>query len=332
MGEQIFDRTKKILFFSLLVLFVLLFTATSATAEKISSTAAGTTSDMIAGRLWSMTDYDRDGIPDLLLIRTDNTRSGKVEVYIASGVSNFKDRIAATPSMFGPETDGVWTMADLDRDGIPDLVYIKTSNVASGKVEVHAASGASNYKDRIAAAPSMFGPETDGVWTMADLDRDGIPDLVYIKTSNVASGKVEVHAASGASNYKDRIAAAPSMFGPETDGVWTMADLDRDGISDLVYIKTSNVASGKVEVHAASGASNYKDRIAAAPSMFGPETDGVWTMADLDRDRISDLVYIKTEHTGTRKVEVHAASGASNYKDRIAAAPSIFNQTVVIIN
>jgi hypothetical protein len=37
-----------------------------------------------------------------------------------------------------------------------------------------------------------------GVWLMADYDRDGIPDLVFIKTSNTGTGRIEVHIASGA--------------------------------------------------------------------------------------------------------------------------------------
>jgi hypothetical protein len=63
------------------------------------------------------------------------------------------------------------------------------------KVEVHVASGASNYQTRILETQTTSGPETDGVWLMADYNRDGIPDLVFIKTRNVA--KVEVHAAKG---------------------------------------------------------------------------------------------------------------------------------------
>lgn len=54
----------------------------------------------------------------------------------------FSTRILETGTTFAPETDGVWLMADYDRDGIPDLVFIKTSNTGTGTVEVHIASGA----------------------------------------------------------------------------------------------------------------------------------------------------------------------------------------------
>ena len=164
----------------------------------------------------------------------------------------FSTRILDTGTTFPPETDGVWLMADYDRDGIPDLVFIKTSNTGTGTVEVHIASGASTYQTRILDVGTAYAPETDGVWLMADYDRDGIPDLVFIKTGNTGTGTVEVRIASGVSKYQTRILDVGTTFAPETDGVWLMADYDRDGIPDLVFIKTRNTGTGTVEVHIAS--------------------------------------------------------------------------------
>ena len=257
-----------------------------------------------------MADYDRDGIPDLILVKTGNTPSGTVEVHVASGASNYQTRIFESATTFGIETDGTWLMADYDRDGIPDLNLVKTGNTPSGKVEVHIASGASNYQTRIFESATTFGIETDGTWLMADYDRDGIPDLILVKTGNTPSEKVEVHVASGASNYQTRIFESATTFGVETDGTWLMADYDRDGIPDLIFVKTANTPSGKVEVHIASGASNYQTRIFESATTFGVETDGTWLMADYDRDGIPDLIFVKTDNTPSGMVEVHIASGA----------------------
>jgi microsomal dipeptidase-like Zn-dependent dipeptidase len=258
--------------------------------------------------VWTMADYDRDGIPDLVFIKTSNVASGKIEVHIASGASNYQTSLLDVPTRYAPETDGVWTMADYDRDGIPDLVFIKTSNVASGKIEVHIASGASNYQTSLLDVATRYAPETDGVWTMADYDHDGIPDLVFIKTGNTGTGKIEVHIASGASNYQTSLLDVGTRYAPETDGVWMMADFDRDGSPDLVFIKTSNTGTGKIEVHIASGASSYESPLLDVGTRFAPETDGVWTMADYDRNGVPDLVFIKTSNTGTGKIEAHIAA------------------------
>jgi hypothetical protein len=145
-------------------------------------------------------------------------------------------------------------MADRDQDGIPDLVFVKTSHTGTGKVEVHIASGASNYQTRILEVGTTFLPETDGTWLMSDYDRDGIPDLVFVKDSkNSGTGKVEVHIASGASNYQTRVLETGTTFLPEFDGTWFMADYNGDGIPDLIFIKTSNTGTGRVEVHVAEG-------------------------------------------------------------------------------
>jgi hypothetical protein len=98
-----------------------------------------------------MADYDGDGIPDLVFIKTKNTGVvidphnadlPVVEVHIASGASNYQTRILETGTTFLLEDDGVWRMADYDGDGIPDLIFIKTSHTDTHTVEVHIAAGA----------------------------------------------------------------------------------------------------------------------------------------------------------------------------------------------
>jgi WD40 repeat protein len=267
--------------------------------------------------IWLMADFDRDGIPDAVFVETTNPGTGAVELHVASGVSGYQTFILDQGTTFAPEADGVWLMTDYDRDGIPDLVFIRTSNTATGLVEVHIASGSSKYQSRILETATTFAPEADGVWLMTDYDRDGIPDLVFIKSSNTATGLVEVHIASGKSNYQTRILETGTTFTPETEGVWLMADYDRDGIPDLVFIETRNTSTGLVELHIASGSSNYQTRILETGTAFTPETDGVWLMADYDQDGVPDLVFLKTSNTRSGYVEVHIASGASKYQTRI---------------
>jgi hypothetical protein len=256
--------------------------------------------------VWLMTDYDRDGIPDLAYVKT-KTQTGKVEVHIASGASKYQTRILETPTTFANESDGVWLMADYDRDGIPDLVFIKTSGTQSGNVEVHIASGASNYQKRILETTTAFSCESDGVWLMADYDRDGIPDLVFIKTSGTQSGQVEVHIASGASKFQTRILEVPTTFDEENDGVWTMVNYNGKGTPDLVFIKTANTSTGDVEIHIASGASKYQTRILETPTVYATERDGSWLMATQKGIEKPLLGFIKTANTSSGYVEVHLA-------------------------
>ncbi|KAE8147857.1 hypothetical protein BDV25DRAFT_26282 [Aspergillus avenaceus] len=246
---------------------------------------------------------------DLAYIKTTNTGTGRVEVHIASGSSQFQTRTLEVGTTFVTEDNGTWQLIDADGDGRPDLVYIKTRSTGTGRVEVHIASAASNYQTRILETGTTFYPEDDGVWQMADFDRDGKLDLIYIKTRNTGTGRVEVHVASGASNYQTRIQEVGTIFYPEDNGVWQMVDYDRDGRLDLAYIKTRSTGTGRVEVHVASGSSTYQTRVQEVGTTFYPEDNGFWELSDFNHDGVLDLVYIKTKNTGTGRVEVHVASG-----------------------
>ena len=158
----------------------------------------------------------------------------------------YETRVLETGTTFGNETDGVWTLADWNGDGRPDLIFIKTGNTGTGRVEVHVASGASNYRERIWESGSTFLPETDGTWMMADFTGDGKLDLIYIKTAHCGSCQVEVHVASAASGYQTRVFEKPTCFIPWNDGTWTMADTTGDGKLDLIFIQTATPTSEKL--------------------------------------------------------------------------------------
>jgi hypothetical protein len=229
-------------------------------------------------------------------------------VHIASSSSNFQARIFESGTTFGEENDGTWTLVPSPRSTLPDLAFIKTSNTPSGRVEVHIASGASNYKTRTLETATVFGNENNGIWKLYDYDRDGIPDLVYIKTKNTGTGTVEVHVASGASNYGQFILHTGTTFLPEDNGFWSLAPITARGAADLVYIKDANTGTGRVEVHIASQESGYKTRIYEGPSVYAQEANGVWSLIDFNRDNFQDLAYIKYQNSGTGTVEVHVAA------------------------
>jgi hypothetical protein len=220
---------------------------------------------------WRMADYDRDGVPDLVFIKTANTPSGNVEVHVASAASNFQTRIFESATTFVNEVDGVWLMADYDLDGVADLCFIKTANTPSGNVEVHVASAASNYQTRILETATTFVNEVDGVWRFIDFDGDRVPDLVFIKWANTPSGNIEVHVASAASVYQTRILETATTFALENNGSWRFSDYDRDGVPDLCYVKISNTPSGNVEVHVASASSTFQTRVFESATTFFSE-------------------------------------------------------------
>ncbi|KAI0190992.1 hypothetical protein EV127DRAFT_76586 [Xylaria flabelliformis] len=259
--------------------------------------------------VWQLIDATNDGIPDLAYIKTSFTGTNSVEVHIASSSSNFQTRIFEAGTTFAEENDGTWLLVPSKNSALPDLVFIKTANTPSGRVEVHIASGASSYRTRTQETATVFGNENNGVWSLYDYDGDGVLDLVYIKTRNTGSGRVEVHVASGASTYSRFILQTATTFAPENNGFWALAPYSSRGAADLVYIKDAQTGTGQTEVHVASKASGYQTRIFEAGSAFAQEANGVWSLIDYNRDGVLDLSYIKYQNAGTGTVEVHVAAG-----------------------
>jgi hypothetical protein len=286
----------------------LLFTESNVPASRrpgarrgVATCAGATTSVIESHGAWQLLSN-----LDLAFIKTDNTRDGQVEVHTASRSSNYQDMMHFDPTAFVNETDGVWQL-------LPnlDLAFIKTEpqdNTPNAHVEVHIASRASNYQDIMHfEPPTAFVRETDGVWQL-------LPnlDLAFIKTGNTPNGHVEVHIASRASNYQDIMHFDPTAFVNETNGVWQLLPN-----LDLVFIKTGNTRDERVEVHIASRDSNYQEIMHfEPPTTFVNETDGVWQLLPN-----LDLAFIKTNNTPNGHVEVHIASRASTYQERIYEEP-----------
>ncbi|MGX7667974.1 phosphatidylinositol-specific phospholipase C [Flavobacterium pedocola] len=255
------------------------------------------------------------GNPNLIFIKTANTPSGNVEMHISPRYpSDYQNRSLETATAFKNETNGTWLVTNYQKSIFnfntvsSDLVFIKTSNTASKKVEVHIASEHSGYQSKILQTATCFDCENDGVWAMANYDRASPhPDLIYIKTRNTESNKVEVHIASGISNYQKMILQTVTTFDCEQNGIWTIAN--HQDAADLAFIKTKNTPSGAVEVHIASSASQYKTRTMECPTAFKCQEGGTWLMQNFTVNNRPDLIFIKTANTPNNHVEVHVASG-----------------------
>ncbi|RWA02985.1 hypothetical protein EKO27_g12120, partial [Xylaria grammica] len=52
--------------------------------------------------------------------------------------------------------------------------------------------------------------------------------------------------------YQRRVYAG-AAFAQEANGVWGLADYNRDGVLDLTYVKYQNTGTGTTEVHVAAG-------------------------------------------------------------------------------
>lgn len=225
-------------------------------------------------------------------------------------------------SGFDPEQHGVWTLADWDGDGTPDLCYIKTENQDSGKIEVTCKSGASKFEDGqhyVTGLDAFQGNK--GTFFMRDYDGDGRADLIFIKIVDTGTSSVEVHVLTASSNYQQFAIETGTFITPEDNGVWSMSDA-----GDLVYIKTRDTGTDTIEVHISSRSSGYKHWVTEQGTGFpvGDSESETWRVAPKSSSgQFPDLYYIKTSG-GVKHAEVHAVTAASIWKTHNIDVESAF--------
>jgi hypothetical protein len=258
--------------------------------------------------VWQMIDFTGDGRADLAFVKTDSD-TGKIEVYVASAESNYQTVIVAATTLFNIDNDGTWLLAQAKWGGPPDLVYIKTQNTETKRVEIYIACGTSQYQRLVKEIATAFAEENDGCWFLANFNGYDFVDLVYIKTRDTGSNTTEVHVASGASNYRDFTLHTGTTFNiePEGHGVWSLGPCSKSQTPDLVYIKTKNTGTNSVEVHIAPGADNYQFCNLNVGTPLPEADSGNWQLANCVGDGALELVWIKTRNTRTNHVEVHIA-------------------------
>jgi hypothetical protein len=200
-------------------------------------------------------DFDHDGIPDLFFIKHQNTGTNQIEVHILSGKSDYQQFLLQTATALaqGEALNGDFALADLDGDGIPDLFFIKRRNTGSNTIEVHVLSGKSNYQQFVldTGTPLAQSEDQNGDFLTSDLDRDGVPDVLFIKRRNTGTNTIELHLLSGKSSYQKLTLHASTALAQSEDpnGSFQLADFDSDGRAELFYVKRRNTATNSIEVH-----------------------------------------------------------------------------------
>lgn len=208
-------------------------------------------------------DYNRDGRPDLYAILR-NGASNTTEVHVLDGATNFQSYLLNVATALHPTgRDDNWEfgLGDYDRNGSLDL-YVISKNGASGTTEVHVLSGSTFYRTWLLNVASGLHPTPgENAWefVIGDVERDGVPDVLAINRAASASGRVEVHALSGASRYAGfnlHVATPLDVVG--TSNVWDFksGDFDGDGRVD-VFVMLRAGASNTTEIHVLDGAANF---------------------------------------------------------------------------
>jgi hypothetical protein len=221
-------------------------------------------------------------------IKTQNTTSGRVELFEIPGPNYKAAPTVATPTWFSAAD---WDNGAFQMDG-SSLVFIKYVNTGSGKVELFEIRGPNYNSAPAVATPTWFSPSDafNGWWQMEGTT------LWFIKVLNTASGHVELFGIPGP-NYTSAPTVATTTSFSSADaynGVFQMVG------STLAFIKTRNTGSGTVELFEVPGPNYKAPPTVSTPTWFSPAdaNNGSFQMDG------STLAFIKTFNTASGTVEL----------------------------
>jgi hypothetical protein len=250
----------------------------------------GTHPDAVA-----VADLNGDGKLDLIVANYGDLNTpvpGSVSVLLGNGDGTFQPA-QTFPVGFGATSVAV---ADVDGDGIPDLVVANFGNPNThdpGSVSVLLGNGNGTFRPPVNYATGP-GPASVAV---ADVNGDGIPDLVvanqYGNTVSVLLGNRDGTFRS-AVNY-------PVGTGPTSV---TVADVNGDGVPDLIV---TNISDNTVSVLLGNGAGTFQPGPTLSTGL-GPVAAAV---ADVNGDGTLDLV-VANEYD--RSVSVFLGNGKGSFQ------------------
>lgn len=229
-------------------------------------------------------DLDGDGLPDVAAavayIAGPPPHAGAVKVWLQRPDAPGQFRTALRYAV-GPDPS-VLRVADLDGDGVPDLLAMSSHNSAVEGTplvdEVSLLRGDPANRGRFLAATTLHAGARLADIAIGDLDGDGLPDIAF--------SSYNVGARLGLW-WND--AAAPGRFGAPVTLVagaaaaLAVADLDSDGRRDLAFVAGGTLwAALRNPVDARGFVAAVRLADEALPSCL--------TAVDLDRDGHVDLV------------------------------------------
>ncbi|GAA4608081.1 hypothetical protein BJY16_006659 [Actinoplanes octamycinicus] len=269
--------------------------------QKTLATAQVQTAGLEGRHALQMADWNADGKPDLLVVTGAGAATGRTEVRIMDGASNFLSLLLVTATTLGPTDERhAYAFTDWNGDKKPDLVVTQRSGTASGRTEIRIVDGASNFQQVLLdTATGLAATDDRYQFAVADWTGDGRADLVVAQTAGTKSGKAEVQVLDGASTFQTvaPVVTSGAPVGPGTQIAVT--DWNADRRPDLVTLQ-------KGSVQAWDGAAGMTRSLArASVAADGKEL----VVTDWNADGHPDLAAVKTAGSTSGLAEVSILGG-----------------------
>ena len=189
----------------------------------------------------ALKDINGDSKPDLIVLNTcsdDLCNSGTASVFLGNGDGSFQPPVGYS---LGPQNSSSLVIADINRDGIPDVIAAGSGHTGvtciEGGLAVLLGNGDGTFQPAIQPVDTCFGP-FQGI-AVADYDGDGNLDVASLSANVLLLGK-------GDGSFNSPVVLGTAGYGTVT------GDFNHDGKPDLA------VASGDVVYVLTNHAAGYR--------------------------------------------------------------------------
>jgi hypothetical protein len=251
-------------------------------------------------------DLDKDGRPDLVLVKTNNNQVATFLNTTTFDPAGFFGAPLLLPVGTTPESVAI---GDFNRDGRPDIAVVNEGGFPQpGSMSIFL----QNVNGQFVAAPGS--PISLGLsprfGATGDVNRDGILDLAVVNTQ---SASVSIFLGNGDGTFAP--APSVSLTGPGLGTFVALADLDLDGKMDLAVVKIfgSSVMGplfpeNAVVIYRGNGDGTFQ--IPPLTIETGGQTNARIALAigDFNRDGKPDLA-INNNHSGDVSVVLQNSVG-----------------------
>ena len=219
-------------------------------------------------------DFNDDGLPDLAIV---NTVDGTVSVFISN---------ATTPGQFLPPqvfevgpTPSAIAVADFNADGILDLAVANSNNT------ITILFGTDSPGKLFTSATIHAGVPVGSTLLAADLNGDGLPDLVFVAATIPTGDAAALDVLFNSATTPGTFSATPTVIGLSTPLHYlAAADFNLDGFTDLVVDNAVYLSNGVA-------AEFLAPQVLAYPCGCAAVLAGM-TVAYLNADGIPDVVLL----------------------------------------
>jgi len=267
--------------------------------------------------------------PDLFtIIASGSTGSGRTEVHVLSGDSNYQTFSLHVATPFPLTTPGnvQFMLGRYSSTSRPDLfIILSGGTTGSGNAEVHILSGDSYYQSYALHAALPFGltPAGTAQFMIGRFASTTRPDLyVVLASGSTGSGRAEVHVLSGDAYYQSYSLHIATPFPLSAVGAtrFSLGDSGAGSKSDLIAtLHDGSTGSGHTENHIMSGDSyyqSYTDHVATPLGLFPASNAQIMSSVGACTDpAANNFDFLATKNDGSCTYTVYGCTDptATNY-------------------